>query len=44
MKIGNSLDWDVDRIVGVKVGRGNNGVEYIDVGAEVLSGAGEVVG
>ena len=38
MKIVNSLDWDVDRSVGTKVGRDNNGEEYSDVCDKYLSG------
>ena len=43
MKVSNSVDWDIYRIVGAKVGRGNNcGLDIYAV-VEVLIGDGEVV-
>ena len=38
MKIYDSAYWDVDRIDGYKFGKGNNGIVYIDFGAEVEIG------
>ena len=35
MNICNNVDWDVDRIFGAKVGRGNNGGVEIDIDAKV---------
>ena len=44
MKIDNSLDWDVDRSVGAKVFRYNNGGADSYVCDKVLSGDVEVSG
>ena len=38
MKIGNSLYWHADRIVGAKVGRGNNG--WVDSDIDTIVGSG----
>ena len=42
MKIGNIVDWEVERSVGANVERGNNGGVKIDVDSEVGINGGEV--
>ena len=44
MNICNSVDWDVDRSVGAKVGRVNNGGIESDIDAKSGSSNGEGVG
>ena len=43
MNIGNSVDWDVDRSSGAKVGIVNNGGIYRDIDDKYGSGDVEVV-
>ena len=38
MKVSNSVDWDIYRIVGAKVGRGNNG--WVDSDIDTIVGSG----